>query len=142
MPLPPVGEIVRLRVNRRGGTEDALSVDGAIHIRGDVEIGNGIEAEIVDIDHGYAVAEPRPNNAREDIKHISYWMEKDDDDEEVTHPRQRREKPRWMKETPKEESPRNAWLKDATEAEEGDGSSNEQGDDVVGSKNDLLNGNL
>jgi hypothetical protein len=141
MSLPPEGQIFRIRVDREGGTEDGLSHDGRIHIRGDLEDPPEAHAvKIIEHKSGYVVGEVVDDVSPDEATNIHQWREKQERKER--DPQKRKRDLQRLTPESVESTRRKPWRKsnsDSDENEEDEAEDEKSDENPIGSKNHLLN---
>lgn len=146
MALPPVGTVFRIKVDRMGGTEDGLNHQGNIHVRGDLEPNEAYPVEMVDKPSGYGVAEIVDEVSLDEIISLHEWKEKNEKRKNQRSERQKQTDLRRMTtnsvETNLKRSRKMKKQSDDSEEEKEDKIEDLAGDELIGNKNDLINGNI
>ncbi|GAB3310995.1 hypothetical protein [Haloplanus salinarum] len=137
MTLPPEGEIFRVRVDRDGGTEDGLSRNGRIHVRGNLDgLPKAYGVKILEHKSGYVVAEVVNDVSPDEATNLRQWQRKQE--EEERDPREKKRDLQRLTPNSVESEPRNPWRKSDSDEEKED--EDEKSDEkFLGSKNHLLN---
>lgn len=143
MKLPPQGRTYRIRVNRVGGTEDGLTRDGQIHVRGDIDPPEECAVRLVKELQGYAVVEVVDDVDPKEVVSLHEWREQKKKLRERSPVSTKENRTlRRRKEDYTETVGKKSWRKiesNKERNEEGDEGSEE---DSSENKNDLLNGKL
>lgn len=134
MPIPPEGEVFRVLVDRKGGTEDGLTHNGKIHIKGSLaDLPKGYAVKIIESNTGYAVGRVLDDVNPEEATNFYEW-EQQQEQEELDPEQKTRDLQRFTPNSIKSEITK-PWRKEEkqTDSEEDPSDSN-----FFGSKNDLI----
>jgi hypothetical protein len=129
-----------------GGTEDGLNHQGNVHVRGDLKLNEAYAVEMVEKPSGYGVAEVVDDASPDEVISLHEWKEKNEECKRQRSERQKQNDLRRLTTSSVETNLKRSRRMEKQSSDSGEKKEDKEeeraDDDLIGNKNDLINGNI